>query len=105
MKEETYKKNDGSEGVRRTLEAGDEVRVLFKEARASNVGKFPKFSLQVTKDLETPLADLKDEDKVYLELSKSQGERVNQMGLEIGDIIVGEEYENNFGTFVGVKKK
>lgn len=101
MKERIYKTKDGKDGKSYTLEDGDVVVPLFTQAKP--FGSFGKFSLLVSKNLKVPLNQVKDEDKVYVNLTKTQGQQFNKLNIELGQKIQAYKYTNKFGEFVSIK--
>lgn len=94
MKKEEYTRKDGTKGENLKLEAGDKVTSRYSEPRENNTGQYPVYSLGVT---------LKEGEEAYIQLTKTQYEKLKGAGDLTGKTIEAYSYKNEHGEFVGVK--
>lgn len=93
MKEQKYKKTDGTEGVSYKLEKGDIIYPAFGQPKMS--GQYNSFTIGAKFNPD-------DEEVIYVRLTNSQGQKLMSLGDVTGKKVVAYGYKNKFGDQVGV---
>lgn len=110
MEQREYPKKDGTTGIEYKLADGDIVRPLYQQARVfegvtKKGKKFKKFSLLVTIDLTTPIANVSEDSKRYVTLTKSQNTQYQKFNIQLGDKIKAVKYNTEeYGEGIGLRK-
>ena len=93
MKETTYKKKDGTNGVSLSLENGDHFKALGEPNATTFAGaKYPNYSIKAT---------TKDKKEIYIRLTGNQYATLIKQSV-IDRTIETNTYTNEYGEFVGV---
>jgi hypothetical protein len=96
MKTKDYIKKDGSKGQIFMFEAGDEVIPLYDRPFKNNANdkrKFDEYTIKVKNG----------DSEVYVKLTKTQYNQLMEHEPLTNKIIKAEEYENQYGTFIGLR--
>lgn len=96
MKKETFKRKDGSEGHKHTLQPGDEFTPRFNTPRETKAGKYTNYSLGI-KD--------KQGNDMFINITEGQAKQLKILGDIEGKELKAYEYENQYGKQVGITLK